>query len=33
MRNAQDNGNGSVTIKHMHPVPAVDGLYSREAHL
>lgn len=33
MRNAQDNGDGSVTIKHMHPVPAVDGLYSREAHL
>nr|DAJ39935.1 MAG TPA: hydrolase [Caudoviricetes sp.] len=33
MRAVEDNGDGSVTIKHAHPVPAVDGLYSREVHL
>ena len=33
MRAVEDNGDGSVTIKHAHPVPAADGLYSREVHL
>ena len=33
MRNVLNNGDGTVTIKHAHPVPAVDGLYGREAHL
>lgn len=30
MRNTQDNGDGTATIKHMHPVPGNPGIYSRE---
>lgn len=33
MRNVQDNGDGSVTIKHMHPIPGQSGLYSREVRI
>lgn len=33
MRNVQDNGDGTCTIKHMHPVPANAGLYSREVRI
>lgn len=33
MRNVEDNGDGTVTIKHMHPVPANPGLYSREVRI
>ena len=33
MRNVQDNGDGSVTIKHMHPIPGQPGLYSREVRI
>lgn len=33
MRNVFDNGDGTITIKHAHPIPAFDGLYGREVHL
>lgn len=33
MRNVQANGDGSVTIKHMHPIPGQPGLYSREVRI
>jgi hypothetical protein len=33
MRNVLDNGDGTVTIKHMHPIPGQSGLYSREVRI
>ena len=33
MRNVLDNGDGTVTIKHMHLIPGQLGLYSREVRI